>query len=115
NHVTVKLLTASLSQPGSFRLSYLLPRDGDDLAASVLFYPDPTLGEGRGGYFLLLTGLPAKSPDADKGLKREVTLVIDRSGSMRGQKIEQAPQPALEVLQGLNPGHPSHPHVRPAR
>ncbi len=104
NHITVKLMTGSLAQPGSFRLSYLMPRDGDDLAASVLFYPDPELGDGKGGYFLLLTGLPAKNPDADKGLKREVTIVIDRSGSMRGPKIEQAREAALEVVEGLREG-----------
>ncbi len=104
NHVTVKLMTGSLAQPGSFRLSYLMPRDGDDLAASVLFYPDPEIGDGKGGYFLLLTGLPAKSPDSDKSLKREVTIVIDRSGSMRGPKIEQAREAGLEVVEGLREG-----------
>ena len=104
NHVSVRLMTNSLAQPGSFRLSYLMPRDGDDLSASVLFYPDPELGDGKGGYFLLLTGLPAKSPDADKTLKRDVTIVIDRSGSMRGPKIEQAREAALQVVEGLRPG-----------
>jgi Ca-activated chloride channel family protein len=103
-HITVKLMTSSMAQPGSFRLSYLMPRDGDDLAASVLFYPDPEINDGKGGYFLLLTGLPAKSPDADKSLKREVTIVIDRSGSMRGPKIEQAREAALEVVEGLREG-----------
>src|SRR5262249_19368640 len=104
NHVTVRLMTGSLAQPGSFRISYLMPKNGDDLAASVLFYPDPEINEGNGGYFLLLTGLPAKSADADKTLKREVTIVIDRSGSMRGPKIEQAREAALEVIEGLREG-----------
>jgi Ca-activated chloride channel family protein len=104
NHVTVKLMIGSMAQPGAFRLSYLLPRDGDDLAASVLFYPDPDVGDGKGGYFLLLTGLPAKNPDADKALKREVTIVIDRSGSMRGPKIEQVREAALQVVEGLHEG-----------
>lgn len=103
-HVRVKLMTGSLAQPGSFRLSYLLQRDGDDPAASVMFYPDPEIGDGKGGYFLLLTGLPARSPDAEKALKREVTVVIDRSGSMRGEKMDQAREAALQVVEGLREG-----------
>lgn len=104
NHITVKLMNPSLGQPGSFRLSYLLPRDGDDLAASVLFYPDPEIAGGSGGYFLLLTGLPAKSPDDAKTIKREVTIVMDRSGSMRDKKITQAREAALQVIEGLKEG-----------
>ena len=37
-------------------------------------------------------------------MKREVTLVIDRSGSMQGEKIEQARSAALQVLEGLEDG-----------
>lgn len=102
-HVSIHLRNASAAQPGSFRLSYLLPRDGDDLAASVLFYPDPDIGDGKGGYFLLLTGMPARTPDAQK-IKREVTIVLDRSGSMRGEKIAQAREAALQVVEGLHDG-----------
>lgn len=106
NHITVKLMATSLGQPGSFRLSYLLPRDGDDLAASILFYPDAELSGGKGGYFLLLTGLPAKPAGGgeERGLKREVTLVLDRSGSMREKKIGQAREAALQVIEGLKEG-----------
>jgi len=103
-HIKVSLMNNSANQPGSFRLSYLLPRDGDDLAASVLFYPDPSLGDGKGGYFLLLTGLPTKTPDQAAALKREVTIVIDRSGSMRDKKIGQAREAALQVIEGLKDG-----------
>lgn len=104
NHITVKLMTSAPAQPGSFRLSYLMPKNGDDLAASVLFYPDPEVGDGKGGYFLLLTGLPAKPQDAERTQKREVTIVMDRSGSMRGQKIVQAREAVLQVVEGLLPG-----------
>ena len=45
---------------------------------------------------------PAKPDSA--GLKREVTLVIDRSGSMRGEKLEQVREAALQVLAGLDDG-----------
>jgi Ca-activated chloride channel family protein len=104
NHITVKLMTGSLAQPGAFRISYLLPRAADEITASVLLYPDPELGGGQGGYFLLLTGLPAKAPEEARAIRREVTIVLDRSGSMRGQKIEQAREAVLQVVEGLKPG-----------
>jgi len=37
-------------------------------------------------------------------MKREVTLVIDRSGSMRDQKLAQAKEAALQVIAGLKEG-----------
>jgi Ca-activated chloride channel family protein len=57
-----------------------------------------------GGYFLLLAGVPAKLPKGPGAIKREVTIVLDRSGSMNGGKIAQAREAALEVLSGLDEG-----------
>jgi Ca-activated chloride channel family protein len=97
---SVRLTDAASRQPGPFRLSYLLERDG--VTASLIAYPDPAAG---GGYFLLLAGLPARSPSGgDARLRREVTLVLDRSGSMRGEKFEQARKAALAILNGLDEG-----------
>ena len=71
-----------------------------DVSASLFAYPDPKIG---GGYFLLLAGLPPQAAKPDSaGLKREVTLVIDRSGSMRGEKLAQVREAALQVLAGLD-------------
>lgn len=86
-------------EPGPFRLSYLV--EGNGLTASLLAYPDARIG---GGYFLLLAGVPAGNRGAGPPIKREVTLVIDRSGSMQGEKIEQARTAALQVVEGLEPG-----------
>lgn len=87
--------------PGSIRLSYLLQRDG--VTATLLAYPDPSIG---GGYFLLLAGLPADATAvaAERGLKREVTIVLDRSGSMGGDKIAQAREAARQIIGGLADG-----------
>ena len=101
NAISVKTTAPSRTQPGVFRLSYLLARNG--VTASLFAYPDAKTG---GGHFLLLAGLPAKSAptDAAAGIKREVTLVIDRSGSMNGEKLRQVREAAMQVLGGLDDG-----------
>lgn len=99
--VTATVSPDAQRDPGAFRLSYLLQRS--DVTASLLAYPDPKVG---GGYFLMLAGLPSKSHvDGDYSpVKREVTLVLDRSGSMNGHKIKQVREAARQVLAGLQPG-----------
>ncbi|MFI5454532.1 MAG: VIT domain-containing protein [Isosphaerales bacterium] len=96
----VELAQGAGNQPGPFQLSFL--RERADVSASLFAYPDPKVG---GGYFLLLAGLPSRPGKADSaGLRREVTLVIDRSGSMRGEKLAQVREAALQVLAGLDDG-----------
>jgi Ca-activated chloride channel family protein len=99
--VTLDAGDKAAMEPGAFRLSYLLADKG--VTASLFAYPDPRSG---GGYFLLLAGLPAK-PEADRPgqrIRREIILVIDRSGSMTGEKIEQVREAALQILGGLDEG-----------
>jgi Ca-activated chloride channel homolog len=98
NHWVVRIAPEATTEPGAFRLSYLLEQDG--ITASLLAYPDPKIG---GGYFLLLAGTPVKTP-VNSALKREVILVLDRSGSMAGEKLEQVRGAALQVLEGLEDG-----------
>jgi Ca-activated chloride channel family protein len=91
----------AMNEPGSLHLAYLQDA-GDMVTASLLSYPDPQIG---GGYFLLLAGLPAAKPALGaEAVRREMTLVIDRSGSMAGEKIEQVKAAALQVVQGLEDG-----------
>jgi len=97
---SVRLANSSVSAPGPFRLFYLLERDG--IAASLLAYPDASIG---GGYFLLLAGAPSHRGASDAaGIRREITLVLDRSGSMSGEKIEQVRAAALQIVAGLAEG-----------
>ena len=98
NSATVRLTTRSETEPGPFRLSYLLKRQ--DATASLFAYPDAKIG---GGYFLFLTGAPGR-PAAEPSLKREVILVLDRSGSMAGEKLDQVRRSAAQVLEGLEDG-----------
>ena len=97
--LTARVAPTGRNTPGAFRLSYLLQADG--VNASLIAYPDPSIG---GGYFLLLAGLPAVPAPSDKGIRREVTIVIDRSGSMNGEKIQQVRSAVLQVLGGLEMG-----------
>jgi Ca-activated chloride channel homolog len=101
--VGVRMAKASATEPGAFRLSYLRQREG--VTASLMAYPDAKLD---GGYFLLLASVPPKpAPDGEAAapaIKRELTIVIDRSGSMAGEKIEQVRAAALLVIQGLGEG-----------
>ncbi|MBP7948181.1 MAG: VWA domain-containing protein [Verrucomicrobiales bacterium] len=95
---TVK--TAQKQAPGAFRLSVLREKPGE-MTASLLAYPDPKVG---GGYFLLMVAPPAPNKEAAAKIKRELTLVIDRSGSMAGAKLEQVKAAAIQVLEGLSDG-----------
>lgn len=88
--------------PGPLRVGWLRePLEAGMLASSFVAYPDAD----GGGYFMLVAGPPALPDDGDREpVKREVTLVIDKSGSMRGEKIEQAREAAMQVISGLNEG-----------
>ena len=99
--ITVTIAAEAIKEPGPFRLSYLLQEDG--VTASMFAYPDDKVG---GGYFLLLAGLPAERPKTGDApaIKREVTLVIDRSGSMRNEKIEQVKEATLQIIAALEKG-----------
>ncbi|MEW6743957.1 MAG: VIT domain-containing protein [Planctomycetota bacterium] len=97
HHVRVSVSESSHRSPGSFLLSWL--REGAGMSASLFAYPDPKVG---GGYFLLMAGLPVDA--GAPPIPREVTLVIDRSGSMAGPKMDQVRAAALQIIEGLDDG-----------
>ncbi|MEK7483915.1 MAG: VIT domain-containing protein [Planctomycetota bacterium] len=92
----VRLAEDSRLEPGAFLFSYLISQEG--VSASLMAYPDPSK---NGGYFLLLAGLPSNSNLSENKVRREVTLVLDRSGSMTGEKIEQVRSSVLKVIESL--------------
>ena len=80
-----------------FRLFWVA--DKDDLGLRVLAYR----GQGKeDGYFMLL-GNPTGSA-AEKVVDKDVVFVLDTSGSMRGEKIEQARSAIDYCLEHLNKG-----------
>jgi len=98
----VKLAPGASTEPGPFILSYLTDST-DKVTATLMAYPDARIG---GGYFLLLAAVPPaeeRRPGPPE-VKREVIVVIDCSGSMAGEKLEQARTAALQVVEGLYEG-----------
>lgn len=79
-----------------FRL-YFDARDGE-VGTSLLTYRE----EGQDGYFLFLAS-PDIQSDADR-VAKTVLFVVDKSGSMSGQKMEQAREALKFVLNNLRPG-----------
>jgi Ca-activated chloride channel family protein len=95
---TLEVAERARRNPGAFRLSFTTGTAADRPTATLFAYPDPASG---GGWFLLMANAPPAGPVA---LRREVTIVLDRSGSMAGKKLEQAKAAALQVLEALAPG-----------
>jgi Ca-activated chloride channel family protein len=70
----------------------------EDVGLNTLSYrPD-----GRGEGFFLLLAAPKVEIDTQNVIAKDVILVLDVSGSMKGQKIEQAKQALNYVLNNLN-------------
>ena len=90
----VHVETGVTREPGPFRLRCL--SESEKITTSLYAYPDEKAG---GGCFLLIAGLPAKLPA--RRIRREVTLVLDRSGSMSGKKMRQVREAAEQILRRL--------------
>lgn len=83
---------------GAFTLFWAA--DEDPLGLRVLAHRVP--GEDE-GYFMLL-GNPTGSAKAEPAVPKDVTFVLDISGSMRGEKMEQARSAIEYCLERLHPG-----------
>jgi Ca-activated chloride channel family protein len=92
----VRITVPSMDEPGPFRL---YAANGPDAgSATCLLYPD----QAGGGYFVFIGDAP--EPAATEPMPRELTIVLDRSGSMNGDKILQARESARQLVSGLRPG-----------
>ncbi|MBL7062841.1 MAG: VWA domain-containing protein [Anaerolineae bacterium] len=79
-----------------FELIYTVGQE--DVGLNLLTYRDPELAE---GFFLLLVA-PSVEVEEGRVIPRDVILVLDTSGSMDGEKIEQAQEALIYVLEHLN-------------
>jgi Ca-activated chloride channel family protein len=97
-HATITLTSKNEVPSSDFRLLYDVGKE--KLSTRVLSYrPDAS----QDGFFLLLASPEIKSLD-QKRPEKTVLLVIDRSGSMSGQKIEQVKAALKHILNNLRPG-----------
>ncbi len=97
-HAVVTFSSKNEVPSADFRLLYDVGRGR--VSTRVLSYrPDA----GQDGFFLLLASPEIKAPDA-KRPEKTMIIVIDRSGSMSGKKIEQVKAALKNVLNNLREG-----------
>lgn len=94
---------------GAYEERYVLPTDdflfyyavsADELGMTLLTYDDPT--DGDDGVFMLIATPPSDPTDA-VSIPKDLVFVLDRSGSMQGDKIEQAKEALQYIVNNLNP------------
>ncbi len=68
----------------------------EEIGLNLLSYKEP----GEDGFFLLLV---APSVETNEIAAKDVILVLDTSGSMEGEKLAQAREAAVSILDNLNP------------
>jgi Ca-activated chloride channel family protein len=82
-----------------FALYYSL---GEAEAFHLLTFRDPTDRSEPDGFFLIL--LAPRINTTDQIIPKDLILVLDRSGSMDGEKFQQAQQASRYILDNLNSG-----------
>jgi Ca-activated chloride channel family protein len=95
---TVSVALKNVIPTEDFRL-FFDAADQGVLANVVSYRPDKS----KDGYFLLLAS-PKLEQAGDNAAPKTVVFVIDRSGSMSGEKIQQAKEAAKFVLNNLRDG-----------
>lgn len=98
NSAVVEFQATNIVPTSDFRL--FCDHERGPLAARVLSYRPQASDE---GYFLLLASPEIQSGEMAR-LSKTVVFVVDRSGSMSGQKFEQARAALKFVLNNLQPG-----------
>jgi Ca-activated chloride channel family protein len=97
-HVSVGYEASNVTPNTDFALYYSL---GEEQAFHLLTYRDPWDPTEPDGFFLLLL---APRPDAaSQILPKDLFLVLDHSGSMEGDKFQQAQEALRYILRHLNP------------
>ncbi len=95
-HVTASYEASDVTPGTDFELFYSL--SPEDIGASLITYRQG----GEDGFFLLLV-----APKGDFGeqevVAKDVMVVVDTSGSMSGEKLEQAQEAVQFILDHLNP------------
>lgn len=99
NHVRVGYEASQVLPNADFALAYSL---GEQPAFHLLSFRDPSDSSETDGYFLLLLAPEPQAPATS--LSKDVLIVLDRSGSMEGEKFLQAQEALRYILTHLNTG-----------
>jgi Ca-activated chloride channel family protein len=97
HHVIVGYEATSVLPDIDFALYYSL---GESEAFHLLTYRDPTDASDPDGFFLVL--IAPRIHTTDQIIPKDLLLVLDHSGSMEGEKFQQAQQAAQYILDHLN-------------
>lgn len=100
NTAVVKLSDTNLSTDQDFRLYYA--PSTEDVALRMVAHRIPSSAGGDDGYFMII-GRPDDQLEKTKIVSKEIVFVLDTSGSMAGEKIEQAKKALTFCLSQLNP------------
>ena len=96
HHVKVGYEAANVLPNIDFVLYYSL---GETEAFHLLTYRDPSDSNDPDGFFLVL--LAPRIDTIDRVIPKDLLLVLDRSGSMDGEKFQQAQQATRYILENL--------------
>jgi Ca-activated chloride channel family protein len=96
-HVKVGYEAANVLPETDFALYYSL---GESEAFHLLSYRNPSDSADEDGFFMVL--LAPRINTIDQIIPKDLLLVLDRSGSMDGEKFMQAQQATQYILQHLN-------------
>jgi Ca-activated chloride channel family protein len=99
-HATVTYTAKHEIPAADFRLLYDV---GKGIVSTRVLSYRPDRDSDKDGFFLLLASPEIKSAIADRA-KKTVILVVDRSGSMSGKKIDQVRAALKFVINNLRPG-----------
>lgn len=97
NGLQVRLAAGEVVPDRDLVLHWTLPQEADRPALHLLAHDDPAADA---VYFLAQVAPPRRDRS---GLRREVTLLVDHSGSMSGPKWEAADWAAEQLLRSLTP------------
>ena len=95
NTATVKLSSNNLSSDRDFRLMFAPA--ATDVAMKVLLHRT----DGEDGYFMIVGRADSRLENA-KVIPKDIVFVLDISGSMQGEKMEQARNAMKFCLNALN-------------
>jgi Ca-activated chloride channel family protein len=98
HHIIAGYEATNIKPDSDFGLYYSL---GEEQAFHLLSFRDPADLTDPDGFFLLML---APRPDVSQSpLPKDLILVLDHSGSMEGEKFQQAQEAARYILNHLNP------------